>query len=137
MCNKFMLFVSFILGITVCFDNIFCNFDLICGHAIHLNYVNFILYRRVPKIINFSIFVRFKLSMLKDPANFDLCSHSWRSLAGPTFCETGHPFVTVISEEPGAVTTFFNDFCLSRLGFEHPTFRLQIKCFNALSQRRG
>ena len=37
----------------------------------------------------------------------------------------------------GAVTTCFNDLGLSRLGFEHPTFRLRDQRSNPLRQRRG
>ena len=56
------------------------------------------------------------------------------SLACHTYCDKGHPFIMVISEDPwhshllpsvssGAVTTCFCD--LSRLGLEHSTFRLR------------
>ena len=52
------------------------------------------------------------------------------------YCDTGHPFIMVISEDcdthtyyrafsSGAVTTCFYDLGISQLGFEHPTFRLQ------------
>ena len=67
--------------------------------------------------------------------------HSWLlssegSLAYHTYCDTGYPFIMVISEDPwqhtygralssGAVTTCFYDLGLSRLGFEHRTFRLR------------
>ena len=52
-----------------------------------------------------------------------------------THCDIGHPFTMVIFENQWhlhllpsvyssrAVTTCFNDLGLSRLGFEHPTFR--------------
>ena len=38
-------------------------------------------------------------------SNFDLCWHSWPlssegSLACHTYCDTGHPFIMVISEDP-------------------------------------
>ena len=53
------------------------------------------------------------------------------SLACHIYCNTGHPFIMVISEDPhlmpsfssGAVTTCFYDLCLSGLGFEHPTWQ--------------
>ena len=62
-------------------------------------------------------------------------------LACQTYCDTGHPIIMVISEDPwhshllpsvwrGAVTTCYNDLRLSRLGFELPTFRLRC---NALT----
>ena len=61
--------------------------------------------------------------------------HSWPlssegSLACHTYCDTGHPFIMVISEDQRhspfsseAVTFCFYDWSPSRLGFEHPTFR--------------
>ena len=70
------------------------------------------------------------------------------SLACHNYCDTGHPFIMIISEDPWhctlcqafgseAVTTFFNDFCLSQLGFENPTFRLWGELFNTLHLRLG
>ena len=70
------------------------------------------------------------------------------SLACHTFCNTGHPFIMVISEDPwthtycqafasAAVTTCFYDLCLSRLGFELPTFRLRGERSNRLRYGRG
>ena len=69
-------------------------------------------------------------------ANFDLCSalmaiEQWGFF---TYCDRGLPFIMVISEDPwhshlllivcsGAVTPCFNDFGMSRLGFEKPTLR--------------
>ena len=58
------------------------------------------------------------------------------SFACHTYCDTRYPFITVISEDPctktycrafssGAVTTCFYDLGMSRLGFEHLTFRLR------------
>ena len=50
-----------------------------------------------------------------------------------TFCDKGHPFIMVISEDPrhshlllssGGFTTCFNDLALLRQGFEHLTFRM-------------
>ena len=71
--------------------------------------------------------------------------HSWPlssegSSACHTYCDTGHPFIMDNSlSSPrtrdthtycrafssGAVTTCFYDLGLSRLGFEHPTYRLR------------
>ena len=77
--------------------------------------------------------------------------HSWPltsegSLACHTFCDTAHPFIMVISEDTdnhtycwafgsGAVTTCFCDLGLSRLGFEHPNFRLRDQPSNLLRHR--
>ena len=60
------------------------------------------------------------------------------SLECHTYCDTGHPFIMVIFEDPWhshqwrAVTTCFYYLGLSRLGFEHPTFRLQDERSNPL-----
>ena len=67
------------------------------------------------------------------------------SLAYHIYCDTGHPFKMVISKDlwhshlfcSGAVITCFNDICLSRLGFEHPTFRLRGERSNPLRHRRN
>ena len=68
------------------------------------------------------------------------------SLACPTYYNTGHPFVMVISEDTWhnimpsvwhwAVTTSFYDLGLSRLEFEHPTFRLRDERSNLRRHRR-
>ena len=74
--------------------------------------------------------------------------HSWPfssegSLACHTYCDTGHPFIIVISRtsdthtysrafSSGAVTTCFSDLGLSRLGFEHPIFCLRGQRSNLL-----
>ena len=76
--------------------------------------------------------------------------HSWSLssesfLACHTCCDTGHPFIMVISEThtycrafiSGTATTWFYDLGLSRLGFEHPTFRLRGKRLNQLRHHRG
>ena len=77
---------------------------------------------------------------------FALPLSSEGSLACQIFCDTGHPFIMVICEDPwqsyqafsnGAVTTYFYDLGLSQLGFEHPTFRLRGKLSNQLRHRRG
>ena len=58
------------------------------------------------------------------------------SLACHTYCDTGHPFIMVISEDPRhshllpsvwqwICHYLFYDLCLSRLEFEHPTFQLR------------
>ena len=88
-------------------------------------------------------------------ANFDLCLAlmSWPlrsegSLTCHTYCDTGHSFIMVISEEPWHshilpsvwqwnVTTCFYYLGLSRLGFEHPTFRKRGKRSSPLHHRRG
>ena len=46
------------------------------------------------------------------------------------YCDTGHPFIMSITEDPlafgsGSVTTCFYYLGLLRLIFEHPTFRLR------------
>ena len=79
-----------------------------------------------------------------------LGTHEWPlssegSSACHTYCDIGHPFIMVISDDPwhtdcrafssGAVTTCFNDLGLSRLGFDHPTFRLRRS--HPLRHRRG
>ena len=72
----------------------------------------------------------------------------WGSLACHVYCGTGHPFIMVISEDPWhshllpsvkpwAITTWFCDLGLSRLEFEHPTFRLRGLCSNLLRYRGG
>ena len=70
------------------------------------------------------------------------------SFACHIYCDTGHPFIVVISEDPadthtyclafgrGVVTICFN-LGLSRLGFEHPTFRLRGERSNSLRHRHG
>ena len=72
------------------------------------------------------------------------------SLTYNTYCDTGHPFIMVISdrENPwhshlycrafrsGALTTCFYDLGLSQMGFKHPTFRSQGQGSNPLRQRR-
>ena len=85
--------------------------------------------------------------------------HSWPyhnegTLACHTCCDIGPPFIIVISEDPsspkthkmhtycrafssGAVATCFYDLCLSRLGFEHPTFRMRNELSNRQRRRRG
>ena len=71
---------------------------------------------------------------------FTYARHSWPlssegSLSYHTYCDTGHPFIMVISEDrdthtycrafsSGAVTTRFYNLGLWRLGFVHPTFHL-------------
>ena len=59
--------------------------------------------------------------------------HSWPSssegsLVCQTYCDTGHAFIMVISEDPWdlhllPVFTCIYDLCLSRLGFEHGLFQ--------------
>ena len=73
----------------------------------------------------------------------------WMFLAWHTYCDTGHPFIIVISEDhnthtpiaehlsSGDVTTFFYDLGLSRFGFEHPTFRMRGEGPNPLGHRHG
>ena len=77
-------------------------------------------------------------------ANFDLCSaliafDQW----GYTYCDTRHPFVMVISKDPWhphllscvwqwSCPYLFNDLDLTRLGLEHPTFRLRGERSNPL-----
>ena len=65
---------------------------------------------------------------------------SERSLACLTYCDKGHSFIMVISEDPWHSHLLpsvwqwrcFNDLSLSQLGFEHPTFRMWGKCSNWL-----
>ena len=73
-------------------------------------------------------------------AHFDLCSaliaiEQWGFLACHTYCDTGHSFIMVISEDPchshhlmpsvwlWSCHYLFNYLCLSRLGIQDPTFR--------------
>ena len=80
--------------------------------------------------------------------------HSWPlssegSLACHIYCDTGHPFLMVISKEPVTLEPiaerltvelslpFFYDIGLSRLRFEHPTFCMRDERSNPLCQRRG
>ena len=71
-------------------------------------------------------------------ANLELYSalmviKQWFFLACHTFCDTEHPLIMVISEDPWhwhllpSVTSCFIDLGLSRLGFKHPTFRMRNK----------
>ena len=70
-------------------------------------------------------------------AHFDLCSVLWpfspeNSLAYHTYCDTGHPFIMIITEDKWhshlmpSVQQWgvINDLGLSRLGIEHPAFRI-------------
>ena len=68
------------------------------------------------------------------------------SLACHTNCDTRHPFIMVISEDPWhshLLPSVWQWSCnyhylgLSRLEFEHPTFRLRGQRFNPLRQRGG
>ena len=70
------------------------------------------------------------------------------SLACHTYCDTAHPFIMVISWtrdtqtcnrafSGGAVTICFYDLGLSRMGFEHPNFRMRSERSNRLRDRRG
>ena len=70
------------------------------------------------------------------------------SLACHTYCETGHPFIMVISEvretftycrafNGAAVTTCFYDLGMLLLWFELPTVRLWGERSNRLRHRRG
>ena len=78
--------------------------------------------------------------------------HSWPlssevSLACRDYCDTGHPFIMVISDNPWHLHLlpsvlqsschcfFFLDLNLSRLGFEHSAFRLLGKRPNRLRNR--
>ena len=72
--------------------------------------------------------------------------HLWPSsssgwLACHTYCDTGHLFIMVIFEDPWHSHLMpsvcqWNCHYLSRLGFEHPTFRLRGECSNPLRHRR-
>ena len=68
------------------------------------------------------------------------------SLACHIYCDTSHPFILLISEmrdthtccwtfSSGDSTICFHDLHLLRLGFEHPTFRIQVEHLNRLSHR--
>ena len=87
-------------------------------------------------------------------ANFDLCSahiafEKWGFFSVPHLLwhgesiSTGHPrgpvtLIPIAKRFFGwAVTICFNDLGLSRLGFEHPTFRLRGERSNRLRHRRG
>ena len=70
------------------------------------------------------------------------------SSACHTFCDTGLPFIMVISENPWhshlmltvwqwSCHYLFNDLRLLRLEFEHPTFRLHDERSNPLHHRLG
>ena len=52
----------------------------------------------------------------------------WDSLACPTCCDTGHPFIMITSENPWHSHLLPYLLGLSRLGFEHQTFRLRGEC---------
>ena len=86
---------------------------------------------------NFSLICRRHHCRIR-AVNFDLCSvlmaiKKWEFfiISVPVAAVTRYPFIMVISEDPWhshllpVVTTCFNDWGLSRLGFEHPTFRLR------------
>ena len=75
---------------------------------------------------------------------FSYARHSWPlssegSLACHIYCDTGHPFIMVISEDPwhSAVATSFYDLGLSLLGFIRPNFRLWGEHSNQLRHGRG
>ena len=70
------------------------------------------------------------------------------SLACHTYCDTGQPFIMVISEDPGhsrlcralssgSVTNCSKDLCQWWLGFEHQTFRLRSGRSKPLCYRRS
>ena len=79
--------------------------------------------------------------------------HPWplsseSSLASHTQCDTGHPFIMVISENPwhshllpnvwqGSCHYLFYDLSLLRLEFEHRTFRMRGERSNRLRHRGG
>ena len=95
---------------------------------------------------NFSLIWRRHHYMWKT-ANFDLhlCSaliviEQWGSLANQTYCDMGHSFIIVISDNPWhslllpsvwqwSCHYLFNDVGLSRLGFEHPTSRFRFRSY--------
>ena len=72
-------------------------------------------------------------------------------LACHTYCDTRHPFIMVISQDPRHsnllasvwqwscwhVNTCFKDLSLSQLWFEHPTFHSRVERSNPLRHRRG
>ena len=75
-------------------------------------------------------------------SNYDLYSAhmaSEGSLAWHTYCDTGHPFIMVISEDPwhSHLLRAFGSGGLSRLGFEHPNFRMRGKRSIRVRNRRG
>ena len=73
------------------------------------------------------------------------------SLACHVYCDTEHPFLMVLSEDPWhshplpsvwqfckwAAITCFNDLGLSQLGFEHATFRFRGERSIPLRHHRG
>ena len=79
--------------------------------------------------------------------------HSWPlnsegSLACNTYCDAGHPFIMVISEDHDthtycrafgsrSVTICFFGLGMPRLGFEHPNVLLKGERSNPLRHRRG
>ena len=78
-------------------------------------------------------------------ANFALCSaiiaiEQRGFFTVPHYCDTGHPFIMVISKDPlafssWAVTTCFYHLSMSRLGFELPNIRLRSECSSPLRKR--
>ena len=92
---------------------------------------------------NFSLVWR-RHHYLWKAANFDLCSalmatEQWEFLSVPNLLWHGWPMtLTPIAERcSGAVTNCFYDLGLSRLLFEHPTFRLRGERSNPLCHRRN
>ena len=59
----------------------------------------------------------------------------WGFFSVPIHCDTGHPFTMVISDDPRHSNQcrechyLFNESILSRLGFEHSTFRMRRYTF--------
>ena len=75
-------------------------------------------------------------------ANFDLCSalmaiEQWRFFSMPHLELHGASVPVTLTPSSGAVTTWFYDLCLSRLGFEHPTFCLRGQRSNPLHHHRS
>ena len=64
---------------------------------------------------------------------------NWGFLPCHNYCDTGHPFIMIISEDTWhshLLPTCVNDLGLSRLGFKHPSFHLRGERSNTQRHHR-
>ena len=87
-----------------------------------LKVVNFYLWSELMAIEQWGFFSVSHLLCHGASIHNGLCEDPWHSHIFP---------------RSGAVTTWSNDLCLSRLGFEHPTCHLLGERWNPLRHRRG
>ena len=111
-----------------------CNTIMIENNTIMLIYsINWSIYEIIIVYVNMQHNIIFTWDLFMSACNIvmftcDLFVSSPRTHGTHTYCW---------EFDSGAVTTCFNDWGLSRLGFEHPTFRLRGERSNPLRHRRG